>query len=75
MEHLIQPNQTLMEIVQLYGHRDLAVFNEVIRLNDNVYSADLLPAAGTHNSNPYPTLTPTVERTGEDGEKSCNHSD
>ncbi len=67
-EHLIQPNQTLMEIVQLYGHRDLAVFDEVIRLNDNVYSADLLPAAGTTILIPYPTLTPTVERTGEDGQ-------
>ncbi|MFZ4826860.1 MAG: LysM peptidoglycan-binding domain-containing protein [Phototrophicaceae bacterium] len=67
-EHLIQPNQTLMEIVQLYGHRDLAVFNEVIRINDNVYSADLLPAAGTTILIPYPTLTPTVERIVEDGQ-------
>ena len=66
-EHLIQPNQTLMEIVQLYGHRDLAVFNEVIRINDNVYSADLLPAAGTMILIPFPTLTPTIERISESG--------
>lgn len=67
-EHLIQPNQTLMEIVQLYGHRDLAVFNEVIRINDNVYSADLLPAPGTTILIPFPTFTPTVERIDNNGQ-------
>lgn len=59
-EHTIQQGETLGYIIQLYGYRDFAVIDEVVRLN-NLLSADRLPGAGTVILIPRQTPTPTPQ--------------
>lgn len=59
--YVIQQNDTLIYIVQLFGHRDLAVIDEVLRLNPNIRSQDQLPGAGSSITIPLPTATFTPE--------------
>ncbi len=59
--YVIQQGDTLIYIVQLFGHRDLAVIDEVIRLNANITSQDRLPGAGSSITIPLPTATFTPE--------------
>jgi len=60
-EHVIQPDETLLYIIQLYGYRDFGVIDEIIRLNDNVPNADTLPGPGSVILIPRQTITPTPE--------------
>lgn len=59
--YIIQQNDTLIYIVQLFGHRDLAVIDEVIRINANIRGRDSLPGAGSSITIPLPTATNTPE--------------
>ncbi|MBE2268843.1 MAG: hypothetical protein IAE80_11475 [Anaerolinea sp.] len=59
--YILQQGDTLIYIVQLFGHRDLAVIDEVIRLNPNITSEDRLPGAGSSITIPLPTATFTPE--------------
>jgi hypothetical protein len=56
-EHVIEPDDTLYYIIQLYGYDTLDVVNEVVALNDMV-SADILPPPGTTLLIPRQTATP-----------------
>jgi hypothetical protein len=55
--HVIQENDTLFYIIQLYGYRDLAVVPEVVLLN-NLLNADTLPPVGSELLIPRQTATP-----------------
>ncbi len=59
--YIIQQGDTIIYIVQLFGHRDLAVIDEVLRLNSNIRSQDRLPGAGSSITIPLPTATFTPE--------------
>ncbi len=59
--YVIQPNDTLIGIIRIFGHRDLGVIDEIIRINQNVISADRLPGAGSVITIPLPTATATPE--------------
>ncbi len=67
-EHTIRQGETLGFIVQQYGHRDPAVYSEVVRINETIFSADNLPGAGAVILIPRPTLpatpTPVVDEQG-----------
>ena len=58
-EHVIQPNDQLIAIVQQYGHYDLAVLDAVVTLNPSVTNADRLPPPGSVILIPRPTALPT----------------
>lgn len=60
-EHVIQANETLLYIIQLYGYRDFGVIDEIIRINDNIPNADRLPGPGSVILIPRQTVTPTPE--------------
>lgn len=62
-EYVIQPNDTLLYIVQLppFNYTDPAVINEVLRLNPQITSADRLPGVGTTILIPRQTASPTPE--------------
>lgn len=60
-EHVIQANETLLYIIQLYGYRDFGVIDEIIRMNDNIPDADSLPGPGSTILIPRQTATPTPE--------------
>lgn len=59
-EHTIQADETLGFIVQQYGHRSFDVIAEVVRINENVINADLLPLPGTTILIPRPTVAASV---------------
>ncbi len=58
-EHVLQEGDQLIAIVQTYGHRSLAVLDEVVTMNPNVPNADRLPPPGSVILIPRPTPTPT----------------
>lgn len=57
-EHLVQEGETLGYIVQLYGYRDTSIYDEIVRINDNVDSPDFLPVGEIIL---IPRLTATAE--------------
>lgn len=67
VEYVIQPNDTLIFIIQQppFNYRDLNVISEILRLNPIIVSADRLPAPGTTILIPLPTATATPEGTAE----------
>lgn len=65
-EYTIQPNDTLGFIVAQFGYTDLSIgpgsiIDAVVRLNDSIQSADILPGPGTVILIPRQTATPTPE--------------
>ncbi|NWF70698.1 MAG: LysM peptidoglycan-binding domain-containing protein [Chloroflexi bacterium] len=57
-EHVIQQGETLGFIVQIYGYRDLNIYDEIVALN-SMTSPDILPPPGTVLLIPRQTITPT----------------
>lgn len=64
-EHIIQPNDELIGIIQRYGYRTLDVIDEIVAMNDNVITADILPPVGEMILIPRPTALPIVEQPDE----------
>ncbi len=67
-EYTIKANDTLFYIVGQFGYTDLStapghIIDQVVRLNDTVQSADLLPGPGTVILVPRQTATPLPENT------------
>lgn len=63
-EYVIQPDDTLMYIIQLPQHGydyELDVAQEVVDLNENMTSIDFLPPVGSTILIPRPTATATPE--------------
>lgn len=60
-EHIVEQDDTLGYIIQLYGYRDFAVIPEIVRLNDNVPNADTLPPPGSMILIPRQTATPPAD--------------
>jgi len=58
-EYTIQAGDTLGYIVQLFGYRDFGVFDEVVRINDNISNVDALPGEGAGILIPRQSATPT----------------
>ena len=63
-EHTIASGETLGYIIQQYGYTDLStapgsIIAEVVAMNDNIPSADILPGAGSVILIPRQTATPT----------------
>lgn len=66
-EHEVKDGETLGFIVQQYGHRSFDVFSEVVRLNESMFNADILPPPGNILLIPRPTaeiLTQPVTTNG-----------
>ena len=64
VEYVIQPDDTLMYIIQLPQHGfdyELNVAQQVVDLNENMSSIDFLPAVGSTILIPRPTATSTPE--------------
>ncbi|MFN8373532.1 MAG: LysM domain-containing protein [Anaerolineae bacterium] len=59
-EHVIQEGETLGYIVQLYGYRELSIYDEIVVLN-GMTSPDNLPPPGTTLLIPRQTATPIPE--------------
>ncbi len=57
-QHVIRSNETLGYIIQLYGYRSFDVIEEIVRINDNVPDANLLPGEGSVILIPRPSPTP-----------------
>lgn len=70
-EYVVQPNDTLGFIIQQapFNYRSFDVFNEIVRINDNMLSADDLPPPGETIFIPRPTQIPMV--TGLEGTPSA----
>lgn len=64
-EYVIQQDDTLLFIIQQppfnYPLGATDVINEIVRINDNVVSADLLPSVGETILIPRPTAAPAAE--------------
>lgn len=60
-EHTVQQDETLGFIIQLYGYRDFAVIDEIVRINDNIPNADTLPGPGAVILIPRQTATPPAD--------------
>jgi LysM repeat protein len=65
-EYTIQANDTLGFIVTHFGYKDLStgpgsIIDQVVRMNDSIQSADVLPGPGTVILIPRQTATPTPE--------------
>lgn len=57
--HVLQAGQTLGGIIQIYGYGyEPHLFAEIVALNDNMFSADLLPLPGSEILIPRQTATP-----------------
>lgn len=56
--HIIQENETLGYIIQLYGYTTFDVIAEVVQINDNIPNADTLPGPGSEIKIPRQTATP-----------------
>ncbi len=63
VEYVIQPNDTLLYIIQRppFNYRDTSVITEILLLNPNIPSADRLPGPGSTILIPLPTPTPVPE--------------
>ena len=59
IEHILQPGDQLIAIVQEYGHTSLAVLDLVVTMNPNIPSRDILPPPGSVILIPRPTATAT----------------
>ena len=57
-QHVIRDGETLGYIIQQYGYRSFDVIEEIVRLNENVASANLLPGEGSVILIPRPSATP-----------------
>ncbi len=57
-QHVIRDGETLGYIIQQYGYRSFDVIEEIVRLNENVVSANLLPGEGSVILIPRPSATP-----------------
>jgi len=57
-QHVIQQGETLGYIIQRYGYRSFDVIDEIVRMNENVTGANLLPGAGSVILIPRPSATP-----------------
>ncbi len=67
-EYTIQANDTLGFIIAQFGYKDLStapghIIDQVVRLNDTIQSADVLPGPGTVILIPRQTATPLPENT------------
>ncbi len=65
-EYTIQANDTLGFIIAQFGYTDLStasgsIIDQVVRMNDTIQSADILPGPGTVILIPRQTSTPTPE--------------
>ena len=56
--HVIQQDETLGYIIQLYGYTTFDVIPEIVQLNANIPNADSLPGAGSEILIPRQTATP-----------------
>jgi len=61
--YTIRANDTLISIIQQdpFNYRTTDVIREIVRINDNVINADILPPAGQTILIPRPTITPTPQ--------------
>ena len=57
-QHVIRDGETLGYIIQQYGYRSFDVIEEIVRLNENIASANLLPGEGSVILIPRPSATP-----------------
>ena len=62
-EYTIRQNDTLISIIQQepFNYRNTDVIREIIRINDNIFNADILPPPGQVILIPRPTITPTPQ--------------
>lgn len=60
-EHTVLPNQQLIEIIQIYGYRTLDVIPEIVAINANIATSDILPV-GEVILIPRPTTAPAIEQ-------------
>jgi len=58
-EHVVQPNDQLIAVVQQYGHFSLDVLDVIVTMNPNIPDADHLPPPGSVILIPRPTPSPT----------------
>jgi len=58
-EHVIQPGDQLLAIVQQYGHFDPAVLDVIVQMNANITDPDRLPPPGSVILIPRPTPSAT----------------
>ena len=56
--HRVRAGETLGYIIQLYGYRNYDVIDEIVRMNENVPDANLLPGEGSVILVPRPSATP-----------------
>lgn len=60
-EHLVQQNEQLISIIQIYGYRTMDVIPLIVSMNDNMFNADFLPV-GEVILIPRPTAAASVEQ-------------
>lgn len=65
-EHTVAKGDSLITIVQQYGYTDLrtapgSIIDQIVQINDNIISADILPPPGSIILIPRQTATPTPE--------------
>jgi LysM repeat protein len=65
-EHTVAEGDSLITIVQQYGYTDLrtepgSIIDQIVQINDNILSADILPPPGSLILIPRQTPTPTPE--------------
>lgn len=62
-EYTIRQNDTLISIIQQepFNYRNTDVIREIVRINDNIFNADILPPPGQVILIPRPTITPTPQ--------------
>ncbi len=62
-EYTIREGDTLISIIQQepFNYRNTDVIREIVRINDNIFNADILPPAGQVILIPRPTITPTPQ--------------
>ncbi|MEZ4667047.1 MAG: LysM domain-containing protein [Anaerolineae bacterium] len=65
-EYIIQPSDTLGFIIQQFGYTDFStatgsIIDQIVRLNESIVNADILPAPGTVILIPRQTATPTPQ--------------
>jgi hypothetical protein len=62
-EYTIREGDTLLVIIQRepFNYRNTDVIREIVRINDNIFNADILPPPGQVILIPRPTITPTPQ--------------
>lgn len=62
-EYTIRDGDTLISIIQQdpFNYRNTDVIREIVRINSNIFNADILPPAGQVILIPRPTITPTPQ--------------